>query len=111
MECRNECRPDDLMLLTKEPMQLESGVPLRPPALHILALVEKVESSHERKGEKTVVGHVNLLSGAAGSSSQDVLQLSLPVSRLFFEEQRKEQGTLFKTLGAFPMRAVQRTHN
>lgn len=48
---------------------MESGAPLRPPGLHILALIEKVETSHERKGEKIVTAHVNLLSGARGEAS------------------------------------------
>ena len=56
-----------MVLLTKEPMHLESGRRLKPPELHILALVEKVETSHERKGEKVVTAHVNLLSGASGT--------------------------------------------
>ena len=67
--CRNECRPEDIVLLTKETMHWESGARLDPPALHILALAEKVETSHERKGEKLVTAHVNLISGAPGKAS------------------------------------------
>lgn len=66
--CRNGCRADDLIMLTKEALRLKPGSPLRPPSLHILALIDKVENCDEKKGQKLVVAHVNLLSGSTGDA-------------------------------------------
>lgn len=64
--CRNDCRPDDLVLLTKEPLQLQPGKLIRPPEVYLLAIVDKAEPCRERKGQWLVVAAINLVSGLEG---------------------------------------------
>ena len=66
--CRDGCRPDDLVLLTKTQPPSEYSKASKPPAMHLLALIERVERDEIEKGRLHVTGLVNLLSGNPGAT-------------------------------------------
>jgi len=64
---RDGCRGDDLLLLTQRPAPAGGAAEAWPPALHLLALVERVERLEGRRGARGVQAVVSLQAGASGA--------------------------------------------
>lgn len=58
------------MLLTKAALSVQEGVPLDPPPLHLLCIIDSIDGDEKRRGQKTVTGHLNLQTGATGDIRQ-----------------------------------------
>lgn len=66
--CREACRADDLVLLTRTPVKLPLNE-LDSDTLHLLGLVVKAENHDEIRGKKVATIHVNLLTRNKGKAS------------------------------------------
>jgi len=58
-----------LVLLTKAPLLVKEGAALAPPPLHLLCMVESIDTVEKHRGEKTVIAHLNLQTGSTGGTS------------------------------------------